>query len=191
MSTQKPHYASHDAGTEYGTPEWVVEPLEHALGGFDLDPFAGAEPRPYADVRYTVGDDGFTQRFLLPDRERTDVWINPPYGMVRWGDDGPDERTNINPIVADKILSEWQEGRPTTMTVLVPSGTSADWWQRYARAADVATFIGKRVSFVGGDTSASFGSTIFSFGEFPAAYYEALDELGTACRQLPYNGDQS
>jgi phage N-6-adenine-methyltransferase len=163
-------YGDHDAGPEWGTPEWVVEPLEDSVGGFDLDPAAGAEPRPYADERWTglPGVDGLSRHWYGR------VWLNPPYGRVH------------NPRWAEKVTTEIGAAYPDSVTALVPASTSTDWWQDHYATADAITFIDTRLSFVGsGDESASFASCICSFGEFPDAYWSALDELGTTFRSEP------
>jgi len=155
------HYDSHDAGPEWGTPEWIWKPLADSLGGFDLDPASGAEAAPIADTRFTVKDDGLAQDWF------GDVWLNPPYGR------------EFNRKWASKVGEEWQAGNPDTMTVLVPASMETDWFQGTYIHADYLTFLDKRVSFIGaGDTSASFPSVICSIGEFPVEYHDALSILG-------------
>lgn len=59
------------------TEVWLTPPeLLNALGRFDLDPCACAEPRPWptADQHYTKIDNGLVK----PWQGR--VWLNPPYG---------------------------------------------------------------------------------------------------------------
>jgi len=165
MSTD--FYGDHGAGPEWGTPEWVVEPLERAVDGFDLDPAAGAEPRPYADERWTGEEIDGLQRDWYGR-----VWLNPPYGRGH------------NPRWAAKVTEQVSARHPHSITALVPASTSTEWWQGHYADADAVTFFDSRLSFVGsGDTSASFASCICSFGQFPAAYWSALDELGTTFRR--------
>lgn len=60
------------------TDVWLTPPFVlRALGTFDLDPAACAEPRPWATARqhFTVYDNGL----IKPWRGR--VWLNPPYGQ--------------------------------------------------------------------------------------------------------------
>jgi phage N-6-adenine-methyltransferase len=165
MSTE--FYDEHDTGPEWGTPEWVVEPLEDAIGGFNLDPASGAEPRPYAEERWTGDEiDGLARDWFGR------VWLNPPYGRSH------------NPRWAEKVREQVVARRPRSVTALVPASTSTDWWQDSYAHADAVTFLDTRLSFVGsGDTSASFASCICSFGSFPEAYWSALDELGTTFRE--------
>jgi phage N-6-adenine-methyltransferase len=161
-------YAEHGAGPEWGTPVWVVEPLETAVDGFDLDPAAGAEPRDYARERFTGppdGADGLARDWFGR------VWLNPPYGRRH------------NPRWAAKVTREVEAGRVRSVTALVPASTSTDWWHDHYGDADAVTFLDTRLSFVGsGDTSASFASCLASFGSFPAEYWRALDDLGRTFR---------
>ncbi len=60
------------------TPKYIID----ALGGFDLDPCAAPEPRPWptAEKHITLPDNGLFE----PWGGR--VWLNPPYGKQtgRW-----------------------------------------------------------------------------------------------------------
>lgn len=60
-----------------GSDVWLTPPfILKALGAFDLDPAAVAEPRPWptAEQHYTIHDNGLSK----PWHGR--VWLNPPYG---------------------------------------------------------------------------------------------------------------
>lgn len=163
-------YAASETGPEWGTPEWVVDPLEDAIpGGFDLDPASGAEPRPFAEERFTgppEGRDGLAEDWF------GHVWVNPPYSR------------RLNPRWARKVNESAAEQAVDTITALVPASTSTDWWQEHYARADAVTFLDRRVSFHGsGTNSASFASCVCSFGIFPKEYHRALEELGTVFRR--------
>lgn len=154
------HNKERDAGVEWGTPEWIIEPLEAAQSGFDLDPAAGAEPRPYAETRYTIEDDGLNTPWF------GDVWLNPPYGRTE------------NPEWAKRVVN--QLDNCTSITALVPAATSTDWWQDYyAEHAHTFCFLDERVDFHGGDQSATFANVICVFGNMPGDYFEAFENMGT------------
>jgi phage N-6-adenine-methyltransferase len=160
------HYEVSDAGPEWGTPEYIVEPLAQTLGGFDLDSAAGAEPKPYADERFTGPPDG---RDGLQEDWHGAVWLNPPYSREH------------NPKWAQKVTEEYH-GNPDIdhITALVPASTSTDWWQNHYALADYHTFIDHRVNFVGdGENSASFASVLCTFDPGPPGqYFMALADLG-------------
>lgn len=162
MSDTK-HYDTHDAGPEWGTPAWLVEPLADSLDGFSLDPASGAEPKRYADERYTVEDDGLSQPW------HGDVWLNPPYGR------------EFNDRWAEKTLSESRRAEVDSITALVPGSVDTDWFQDNYGQADVLTFLDGRVDFVGEkDLSPSFPSVIATFGleNVTKEYLDVLDGFG-------------
>jgi len=162
MSDTK-HFDSHDAGPEWGTPEWLVDPLADSIGGFDLDPAAGAEPKPYAKDRYTKEDDGLAQDWY------GDVWLNPPYGR------------EFNEDFAKKTYEESRRDEVDSITALIPGSVETNWFQDYYGEADLLTFINGRVKFVGEkDMSPSFPSVIATYGleNLNGDYFDALDSLG-------------
>lgn len=157
------HYDSHDAGDGWGTPPRIVDPLSEALGGFDLDPCSGAEPKPYADTRFTKEDDGYAQEWF------GDVWFNPPYGKKE------------NPKWAEKCHQESKRDAVTSITALVPASVDTQWFQNYYAEADVLTFHEGGVDFIGDkEYGPSFASAICTFGmeELPREYLSELRELG-------------
>lgn len=163
--TETKHYDTHDAGPEWGTPEWLVEPLADSIGGFDLDPASGAEPKPYATDRYTIEDDGLSQPWY------GHVWLNPPYGR------------EFNEDWAEKAFEESQRSEVKSLTALIPASTDTDWFQENYAKADVLTYIDGRVKFVGEkDMKPSFPSVIATYGleNLNGDYFEALDDFGNA-----------
>ena len=157
-----------DAGDAWGTPPRIVDPLSKAIGGFDLDPASGAEPKPYADVRFTKEDDGLSRRWVVDDVDQPDVWFNPPYGR------------EANPKWGKKALQEFKSGDVGTITALLPGNTGTEWFGKYYAPAGTITHLHERVEFHGaGDDGATFDSVIVSFGDFPDEYYDALSTLGT------------
>jgi phage N-6-adenine-methyltransferase len=160
-------YDEHDAGEQWGTPEWIWRPLSGALGGFDLDPASGAETTPIADSRFTVEDDGLAQSWY------GDVWLNPPYGR------------SFNRKWAEKASQEAQRDSVDTLTALVPSSTGSNWFQETYADADYMTHVSGRIQFNGaGDTSATFYNVIATWGDVTDEYIQALKEIGTVYRQV-------
>lgn len=170
------HYGSSTDFKEWGTPEWMLDGptpdndhpadegpgIEETIGGFDLDAAAGAEPRSYADVRYTVEDDGLETDWF------GDVWVNFPYGREE------------NKMWSARIAEQAQSPAVESVTALVPASMGASWFQENFADADLYTVIGKRISFVGGDHNASFYSAIVSFFNYdiPTEYVRALNCMG-------------
>lgn len=166
-SDSKPYNSESNAGDEWGTPPWIVRPLADALGGFDLDPASGAEPEPYAEMRYTVEDNGLEQDWF------GDVWLNPPYGRTE------------NPTWGERAYEQAHTDRVDTLTALVPASTETNWFQDYYFTADYITFFDQRIQFIGaGDHGASFPNVIASFGDFPEGYFEVLHDFGVVVEVL-------
>jgi len=152
-----------DAATKQETDEWsspreLVEPLDNALGGFDLDPCSGAETSPFAANTYTEDDDGLTQDWF------GSVWVNPPYSqMNEW---------------TEKAAAEVNRGNADTVLYLCKGDSSTEWWQAGAKQASAICAIDHRLSFGAGENSAPFPSHIFVFGECPDAVVDELAKHG-------------
>lgn len=144
---------------EWSSPREVVEPLDAALGGFDLDPCSGAEQSPFADATYTEDDDGLAQPW------HGAVWVNPPYSeMWEW---------------TDKAIEEMAVGNAERVVFLCKGDSSTDWWQAAAQNATLVTTIDHRLSFGDGANSAPFASHILLFGPTTDGLIETLTEFGT------------
>jgi phage N-6-adenine-methyltransferase len=148
-----------DESDEWSSPRELVEPLDAAVGGFDLDPCSGAESSPFAAETYTAADDGLAQPW------HGDVWVNPPYSeMWDW---------------TDKAIEAVSTGDAETVCFLCKGDSSTDWWQCAASHAAVICAIDHRLSFGDGDSSAPFASHVVVFGALPEALRAALEEFGT------------
>jgi len=144
---------------EWSSPREVVEPLNDAVGGFDLDPCSGAESSPFAAATYTEADDGLAQPWS------GSVWVNPPYsGVADW---------------VDKADTAVTDGDADCVVFLCKGDSSTDWWQTAAEAATAVCAIDHRLSFGDGGNSAPFASHIFVFGDGSEQLREALSEFGT------------
>lgn len=167
MTSWGSEHVDEEYGPGWGTPEYIVEPLEDAMGGFDLDPAAGAEPRPYAEDRILPGpDDSPTEGGGLDEKWYGDVWLNPPFG--RWE----------NPAWAEKVQQELSN--VDSMTCLVPSSTAANWFQDTYESFDLLAFPGFRIEYLSGDSfaPAGFDSVIAVYGDYPEEYPDALESIG-------------
>jgi len=144
---------------EWSSPREVVEPLDGAVGGFDLDPCSGAESSPFAAATYTEADDGLTQPWS------GSVWVNPPYsGVADW---------------VNKADAAVTDGDADCVVFLCKGDSSTDWWQTAAAAATAVCAVDHRLSFGDGSNSAPFASHIFVFGDGSEELRETLSEFGT------------
>jgi len=150
-----------DAATKQETDEWsspreLVEPIDTALSGFDLDPCSGAEVSPFADETFTESDDGLSQSW------HGRVWVNPPYSdMSTW---------------TEKAIAEVDNTE--TICYLCKGDSSTEWWQNAATHATVICAIDHRLRFGDGDNSAPFASHIMVFGTAPENLISELQNHG-------------
>jgi len=153
------HKIHEDSSDEFGTPPEFVRPISEAVGGFDLDPAAGAERKPLASTRFTQEDDGLTQEWFGT------VWLNPPFSeKTRW---------------VRKARAEVADGNVGTAVVLLPVDTSTQLFHTHVTDAAAVCFVEGRLSFDGGDDNPNFGVLLAVFGETSDELLDALDRKGS------------
>lgn len=131
-----------DTSDEYATKPELWRPLGNAVGGFDLDPAAGAENSPIADTVYTESDDGLTSEWF------GSVWLNPPFSAkLEWF------RKAVNEV-----------GKHTDIVVAIaPVDTSTQWFQRWFSKAEYFCWLEGRDWYVA-EGSPSFNTVVGVFG---------------------------
>ena len=140
---------------EWSSPRELVEPIDEAISGFDLDPCSGAEQSPFAANTYTETDDGLSQSW------QGRVWVNPPYsGVGDWVDKAADCEAE-------------------TVVFLCKGDSSTNWRHRALESATCVLAIDHRLSFGDGDNAAPFASHIFVFGDCPEQLSEELRNHGS------------
>ena len=150
---------------DWYTPRWLVEALESAVGGIDIDPCSGCEPEPIAPTTYTKADDGLAQ-----DWSGT-VYVNPPYQRYvidEWAEKIHDEAT--------------RPGGPDLILALLPARMSADWWNDYVSPADVLFVFTSRLRFGGADNDGGFASVLAAYGDVPPQLIETLQTTRTPAK---------
>lgn len=150
---------SNDRGVEYGTPRWFLDPIEDAVGGFDLDPCSGAEDAPHAAETYTIEDDGLSQQWFGT------VWCNPPFS---------DKKDWLR-----KAVQEHNDGHTDLTLVLLPVDTSTGWFHDLVVGANAVWFKEGRLSFDGSDNwTPNFGIMLAVYGDAPDELLELLSHRG-------------
>lgn len=118
---------SHPQQTQL-TPEYVLEPVREALGGFiDLDPCTLPDNPCGASRFYAPPEDGLT----LPWDAET-IYANPPYGKAR------------EPWV-ERCMDAGRQG--ARVVLLIPAATDTRVFQRALITASEALLIQGRVKF--------------------------------------------
>lgn len=157
---------------DWFTPRWLVEDLQAAVGGFDLDTAAGCEPEPVADTVFTLGVVRYDPRDYGVNVVRCDgteqpwkgkVFVNPPYS-----------RGNIDAF-AEKIHAEaTREGGPELILALLPARMSADWWHQYVTPADMLFVFENRIRFGGAENDGGFASVLAAYGDVPESLIDTM-----------------
>lgn len=155
---------SNDRETEYATPRSFLQPIEDAVGGFDLDPCSGAEESPHAKETFTAADDGLSRDWFGT------VWCNPPFSdKGEW---------------LAKARAEHREDHTDLVLVLLPVDTSTGWFHEHVVEADVVWFKHGRLAFDGSDDwSPNFGIMLAVYGEPPGALLDLLSQRGAVWQQ--------
>lgn len=142
---------------EYGTPDWVFDPLNDRFK-FTLD--AAASHENHKVPVYFTPEGRFVKHFSTPNRlgeldglrspwninfGSHRVWLNPPYGrgIEAWVHKCAQEAPRCAVIVA-----------------LLPARTDTDWFHRWVFPYADLHFLQGRIKFIGGESSAPFPSVI-------------------------------
>ncbi|MDP1772736.1 MAG: DNA N-6-adenine-methyltransferase [Methylobacter sp.] len=124
------------------TPKWVYT----ELGCIDLDPCAGIDTR-IAATNWAIerGENGLEREWF------GFVYCNPPFSQKeKWA----------------QLMIKHGNG-----ILILPERGSAPWFGPLAMAAGAYMVMGKKINFVGGQSSNNLGSALFPFGD------EARDRL--------------
>lgn len=117
------------------TPAWVY--LE--LGRIDLDPCAGNDTA-IADTNWSIhrGENGLEREWF------GFVYCNPPFSQKE--------------IWAERMIKHGNG------VLILPERGSAPWFGPLAEKAGAYWVMGKKINFVGGQSSNNLGSALFLFG---------------------------
>jgi len=118
------------------TPRYITD----QLGYFDLDPCAG-EKTKIAKVNWW---DGRNENGLKKEWHGF-VWCNPPFSQKH--------------IWAKKMIDH------NSGILILPERGSAPWFGPIAKSAGMYFVLGKKINFIGGQSSNNIGSVLFLFGD--------------------------
>lgn len=125
---------------DVGTKPALWRPIADAMGGFDLDPAAGAETVQIADERFTKADDGLTQPW------HGCVWLNPPFSEKdQW---------------YTRLVDQYNRGNVSSAVAIAPTDLSADWAQHHFATADIFAFLDGRNHYTAAGNSPSFATVV-------------------------------
>lgn len=152
------------------TPPELVDDLDKAVDGIDLDPCAGPDTS-IGEINYTVEDDGLSQRW------HGAVFANPPFSEKwKW---------------LDKAIKEVSAGNAEVVIFLTPDSTDVQsWWHSKVEPhADYICFLEGRLAYVDPQTgeqldSPPFGTALSIFGDAPDKLLSTLRDWGQVVRTV-------
>ncbi len=149
------HFSSESS--EWYTPDHIIERVQRALGGIDLDPCAEEEKGVPATTYYTIEQNGLKKKW------HGRVYMNPPYGdeIDAW---------------VKKLIKEYESGRTTAAIALLPARTDTKWY-RVLKKFPRCHYWG-RVRFKNSKSSAPFPSAAVYLGDDEDAFVWAFESAG-------------
>lgn len=150
------------------SPE-LWRPISRCVGGFDLDPAAGAESTPIAAERYTPDDDGLSTPWSGT------VWLNPPFS----------EKTPWY----RRLVAQYQSGNIDRAVALAPVTPSSNWFHRWFARADAICFLNGRNWYEGHGDNPSF-STMLGVWEPTQELLDVLSSMGVVSYPEPRDSQQ-
>lgn len=165
------HRAQGTGENEWYTPSIHVESARAVMGRIDLDPATSelANQTVRADRIFTMDHDGLAHEWAGT------VWLNPPYSQ---------------PAIsrfAEKLASEWENGRLTSAIALTHNYTDTKWFHRLALACQAICFTKGRIGFKNpeGKTAApTQGQTFFYFGSDVGRFSDEFSKHGFVVRSV-------
>jgi phage N-6-adenine-methyltransferase len=155
--------SSRNGGSDnWQTPEKILEAVRR-IAPIALDPCSDRSNSTDASVFWT--SKGLTYNWTILYYSGL-VYVNPPYSKIAaW---------------TEKIIKEAQEKIPKKreIVLLVPSRTDRPWFQDALDAAQLITFIRRRLRFKTARYDAPFPSALFYFGPRPGHARAAFSHLG-------------
>lgn len=160
-AAKKPYIVNNSRNDQWFTPQRYVESARKVMGSIDLDPASCAEANitVRATHFYSEEDDGLSQPWA------GNVWLNPPYSMVR--------------LFISKLLESDEVGQAI---VLVNNATETGWCRDLASHASACVFHTGRLPFTkpgSNETSAPMqGQIFFYLGNNPDRFLDEFLQYG-------------
>ena len=159
---KKPFVINNSGNTEWYTPKQYIESARKVMGSIDLDPASSKEAQKIvrAAKYYDSKADGLTKKW------KGNIWLNPPYNIVRQ--------------FVDKLLDSTFD----QAIVLVNNATETEWFARLAERASAMVFHLGRIRFATpesegeGTTPCMQGQVFVYFGPTTEKFLEEFSQYG-------------
>ena len=159
---KKPFVINNSGNTEWDTPKQYIESARKVMGSIDLDPASSKEAQKIvrAAKYYDSKADGLTKKW------KGNIWLNPPYNIVRQ--------------FVDKLLdSPFDQA-----IVLVNNATETEWFARLAERSSAMVFHTGRIRFATpesdgeGTTPCMQGQVFLYFGGNVMQFIDEFSQYG-------------
>ena len=159
---KKPFVINNSGNTEWYTPKQYIESAGKVMGSIDLDPASSKEAQKIvrAAKYYDSKADGLTKKW------KGNIWLNPPYNIVRQ--------------FVDKLLdSPFDQA-----IVLVNNATETEWFARLAERSSAMVFHTGRIRFATpesdgeGTTPCMQGQVFLYFGGNVMQFIDEFSQYG-------------
>ena len=159
---KKPFVINNSGNTEWYTPKQYIESARKVMGSIDLDPASSKEAQKIvrAAKYYDSKADGLTKKW------KGNIWLNPPYNIVRQ--------------FVDKLLdSPFDQA-----IVLVNNATETEWFARLAERSSAMVFHTGRIRFATpesdgeGTTPCMQGQVFLYFGGNVMQFFDEFSRYG-------------
>ena len=159
---KKPFVINNSGNTEWYTPKQDIESACKVMGSIDLDPASSKEAQKIvrAAKYYDSKADGLTKKW------KGNIWLNPPYNIVRQ--------------FVDKLLdSPFDQA-----IVLVNNATETEWFARLAERSSAMVFHTGRIRFATpesdgeGTTPCMQGQVFLYFGGNVMQFFDEFSRYG-------------
>lgn len=159
---KKPFVINNSGNTEWYTPKQYIESARKVMGSIDLDPASSKEAQKIvrAAKYYDSKADGLTKKW------KGNIWLNPPYNIVRQ--------------FVDKLLdSPFDQA-----IVLVNNATETEWFARLAERSSAMVFHTGRIRFATpesdgeGTTPCMQGQVFLYFGGNVMQFIDEFSQYG-------------
>jgi ParB family chromosome partitioning protein len=159
--------AKSTVGSEWYTPEEIIDLARAVLDKIDLDPATSeiAQKTVRATTRFTKDEDGLTKEWW------GNVWLNAPY---------------MPPLMAqfmEKMVSEYTSGHVDQAIMLTHNYTETMWWHLGFKHCSAICFTKGRIPFIDPDGNPGKkpeqGQVFFYFGQNIDRFVAVFEGIGS------------
>jgi phage N-6-adenine-methyltransferase len=177
---------------DYGTPQWLFNIINNAVGGFSIDLCANDTNSKCEKYYGGKNGDSLSQSWIGTG------WLNPPYGEAEAPYSNSCKKKVCEtrgfhnyeriPGCLDFLKRAWIYSRYNEMAhivALIPAKTDTEAWQTYVPIYEPysVSFLSGRIKFDGGEHGAAFPSAIIAYSQdigFRKRVFDAVSRINSS-----------